>query len=268
MRPDLSGQVAVVTGASRGIGHAFACGLAGAGAHVVPVARSAVKLQELERRIAGSGARATAFSADVTDGGAVEQLVQRVESEIGPIDLLVNNAGVMSPIGRDWEVDPAAWWRTMEVNVLGCFLSARAVLPRMIERRRGRIVNVTSSAANKRYPFYSAYGASKAAVSHLTGSLAEATRESGVAVFALSPGFVRTEMTESLASAPAIRQHLGDGFRRALDEGRHTPVEAVVDALLFLASGSGDVLSGEHVDVRDDIEKLARLASERSTTRG
>ena len=260
--PDLSGRVALVTGASRGLGQGFARGLALAGSSVALLARSEEALAGAAAEIRSEGGRVIALAGDVTDAEAVRNIVERVREELGPIDLLVNNAGVMAPIGFDWEVEPAAWWRTMEVNVLGSYLCARAVLPEMLKRRSGRIINVTSTAANKRYPVYSAYGASKAAISHLTGSMDEATREFGVHVFAFSPGFVRTHMTESLADAPGVRQHLGDGFRRALDEGRHTPLEVAVAGLLFLASGAGDTLAGRQIDARDDLEKLARLTNE------
>ena len=260
--PGLSGRVALVTGASRGLGHGFARGLALSGSSVAMLARSEDAIARAAAEIRAEGGRALALAGDVTDAGAVRALIGRVRDELGPIDLLVNNAGVMAPIGFDWEVDPAAWWRTMEVNVLGSYLCARSVLPEMLERRRGRIINVTSTAANKRYPVYSAYGASKAAISHLTGSMDEATREFGVHVFALSPGFVRTQMTEALADAPGVREHLGDGFRKALDEGRHTPLAVAVEALLFLASGAGDALAGQQIDARDDLPQLARLTTQ------
>jgi len=260
--PELSGRVALVTGASRGLGQGFARGLALSGASVAMFARSEYALACAASEIQAEGGRAIAITGDVTDAAAVRRVVDRVAGELGPIDLLVNNAGVMAPIGLDWEVDPAAWWRTMEVNVLGSYLCARAVLPEMLERGGGRIINVTSTAANKRYPVYSAYGASKAAISHLTGSMDEATRSRGVHVFALSPGFVRTQMTEALADAPGVRQHHGDGFRKALDEGRHTPLAVAVEALLFLASGEGDALAGRQIDARDDLRQLARLTNE------
>ena len=260
--PGLSGRVALVTGASRGLGQGFARGLALAGSSVALLARSEDAVARAAAEIRAEGGRALAITADVTDADAVRSTVERVCEEMGPIDVLVNNAGVMAPIGFDWAVDPVAWWRTMEVNVLGSYLCARATLPLMLERHCGRIINVTSTAANKRYPIYSAYGASKAALSHLTGSMDEATREYGVHVFAYSPGFVRTEMTEALADAPGVREHLGDGFRRALDEGRHTPLALAVEGLLFLASGAGDALSGRQIDARDDLEQLVRLTNE------
>ena len=260
----LRDRVAWVTGASRGLGRAFALGLADAGAAVALTARTASGLDDTLRQITASGGRAVTVLADVTDASTVAAAQHAIERELGPVDILVNNAGVMAPTGRDWEVDPVVWWRTMEVNVLGSFLCWRSVLPSMLERRRGRIITLSTSAAYKRYPFYSAYGASKAAITHASASLAEATRPFGIAVFALSPGFVKTPMTEALADAPVIREHLGEGIRKALDEGRVTSPRQAVDALLVLASGRADVLSGRHLDVSDDLSALIREASERA----
>jgi NAD(P)-dependent dehydrogenase (short-subunit alcohol dehydrogenase family) len=257
---DLSGQVVLVTGASRGLGRAFALGLAAAGASVAVVARSGDALAETARQIHEDGGHALALTLDVTDEAAVTHAVSAVESALGPVNLLVNNAGVMAPVGFDWEVDAARWWRTMEVNVLGAFLCSRAVLPRMLERHAGRIINLSSTAAFKRYPYYSAYGASKAALTHLTGSMADAVKSHDVQVFAFSPGLVRTDLTEALADSADLRRFQGDGFRRALDEGRHTPPGRAVEALLFLAAGQGDALSGRFIDVSEDLPGLARAA--------
>jgi NAD(P)-dependent dehydrogenase (short-subunit alcohol dehydrogenase family) len=258
---DLRHSVAWVTGASRGLGRAFALGLAEAGAAVGLTARTPTGLEDTRRAITANGGRAVTVRADVTDATAAASAHRTIERELGPVDILVNNAAVMAPTGRDWEVDPIAWWRTMEVNVLGPFLSWRAVLPSMLQRRRGRIITLSTSAVYKRYPFYSAYGASKAAVTHASASLAEATRPFGIAVFALSPGFVKTQMTEDLADSPVIREHLGEGIRKALDEGRVTLPRQAVDALLILASGRADALSGRHFDVSEDFSALIREAT-------
>ncbi|HEY8176705.1 MAG TPA: SDR family oxidoreductase [Gemmatimonadaceae bacterium] len=253
---DLAGRVAFVTGASRGLGRAYALALGSAGADVAVAARSADSLAETCATLERGGRRAIALPLDVTDSDAVAAAVARTEQTLGPIDVLVNGAGVMSPLGRDWEIDPVAWWRTVEVNVYGAFLCWHAVLPAMMERRRGRIINITSSAAGKRYPLYSAYGASKAALSHASASLADAVREFGIQVFAYCPGFVRTDMTEALADAPIIRDFVHDGFRRALDEGRSTPIERSAGVLLLLARGDADALSGQQIDVSDDVSAL------------
>src|SRR5579871_6629304 len=153
-RLPLAGQVALVTGGSRGLGRAYALALADAGAFVAITARSEQGLAETVQQIEAQGARAVALLLDVIDADRVEQVVGQVQRQLGPIDLLVNNAGVMAPPGPDWEVDPGRWWHTFEVNVHGGFLCARAVLPGMITRRQGRIINVSSGAADS----YIAYG--------------------------------------------------------------------------------------------------------------
>ena len=256
MMDDLRGSVALVTGGSRGLGRAFALALGSAGAKVAVAARSAAALADTCAAIERDGGESVAFPLDVTDDAAVGDAVTTIERTLGPIEILVNCAGVMAPIGHDWEVDPGAWWRTMEVNVHGAYICWRAVLPQMIERRRGRIINITSSAANKRYPLYSAYGASKAALSHASASLADAVRDFGIAVFAYSPGFVRTEMTEALADAPLVREFVREGFRRALDQGRSTPIERSAAMLLRLARGEADARSGQQIDVNDDLASI------------
>ena len=196
---NLSGQVALVTGGGRGIGRALALGLAAAGAAVAVSARTEAQLAETVDLITKSGGRAA-----VSDRVAVEEMVTGVEDELGPIDLLVNNAGVPGAPGRDWEADPDRWWRVIEINVRGPFLCSWAVVPGMIKRRRGRIVNISSSSAYQSNPYLSSYPASKAALTNMSRSLADATREYGVSVFAYCPGLVRTEMTDFMEGSPEL----------------------------------------------------------------
>ena len=164
---------------------------------------------------------------------------------LGPVDLLVNNAGTGGTGGLTWDKDPAAWWRVFEVNVLGAFHCARAVLPGMCERGAGRIVNVASNAAFNPLEagdtrIDSAYQASKAALVRLTESLAAEARPSGVSVFAISPGMVKTAMTEAV-------------FTDLWDEpGLWTPPERTAALVAFLASGALDELSGRYVHARND----------------
>jgi NAD(P)-dependent dehydrogenase (short-subunit alcohol dehydrogenase family) len=255
----LAGAVALVTGGGRGLGRLIARSLAWEGARVAVAARTSDELDDtVERiRLAHGQALAVPFDLLATDDGP--RLVGEVEQTLGPITLLINNAGVMAPIGLDWEIDPAAWWRTMEVNVHGTFMCTRAVLPGMIARRRGRIINVSSSAVFKAHPYYSAYGASKAAITHMTGSLAAAIRRHGLSVFAFGPGFIHTRMTEELADYADVYPCL-EKYRIALAENRVTDPERVVAAIRLLASGAADALSGRHLDVADDLPALIRQA--------
>ena len=171
-------MIAVVTGGSRGIGKAIADALRESGAEV-----TSLSLSE---------------GVDVTDRTAVAAAF----AELGAVDLLVNNAGTMDAIGPSWEVDPDDWRRDIETSLFGAFNCSRAVLPGMIERGTGRIVNVSSGVATRAYPHASAYAAAKAALRSFTQSLAAETADHGIAVFAISPGFVWTAMTERLRDSP------------------------------------------------------------------
>jgi NAD(P)-dependent dehydrogenase (short-subunit alcohol dehydrogenase family) len=259
---DLAGQVALVTGGGRGLGRAFALALAGAGARVAVTARTAGQLTETVEMVERAGGRALAIPGDVAEPGAAARAVGTAESALGPLDILVNNAGVTGPVGHDWSVDPGDWWRTFEVNVRGPFLYARAVLPGMLARRRGRIVNISSGAAFSRPPRMAVYSATKAALTQWTRCLAREVEGQGVVVLAFSPGFVRTPMTEHLLGSPDVPKETGDHFRAALKERRDTPIARSVEMLLFLVSGRADALSGRFVHVKDDEEALVRRAPE------
>lgn len=253
----LDGQVAVVTGGGRGIGRTIAQHLAAAGAAVAVLARSEDELAETVRLIGTSGGRAIAVAADVTDEQAVQAAVARTERELGSITLLVNNAAVATPVGPVWEVDPDAWWRTVEVNLRGPFLCARAVLPGMLQHRSGRIVNIVAVAAFNTAPFMSAYGGSKAALISFTDDLAAETREHGITVFAIRPGLVQTRMQDALMASPYVQR------RRGSQAPALVPAERAAEAVVFVATGKADALTGRFVDVtRDEIADLAARADE------
>jgi NAD(P)-dependent dehydrogenase (short-subunit alcohol dehydrogenase family) len=260
-RTDLAGQVALVTGGGRGIGRAVAIALAQAGAAVAVLARSADQLAETVRAVTAAGGRAVACVADVTDGGAVEAAVARVERELGPIDLLVNNAGAGGPIEPLAESDPDDWWRCVEVNLRGPLLCSRAVLPGMIARRRGRIVNVASGAGTRAIPTLSAYVTSKAALIRMTETLAAEVQGYGVRVFAIQPGTVRTAMTESALNSEEARRLL-PWFVEVFERGQDLPPDRAGRLVVFLASGRADDLSGRFLAVEWDFERLAEKADE------
>lgn len=259
---DLTGQVALVTGGGRGLGRAFALALARAGARVALTARTAELLAETAELVERGGGRALAIPGDVTAPDAVTRVVSTAESQLGPIDILVNSAGVVGPLGYDWHADPEDWWRTFEVNVLGSFRCAREVLAGMVERRRGRIVNVSSGAGFNRLPRMSAYCATKAAVTQWTKILAEDARAHGIAVFAFHPGAVRTPMLAGLTESPDVPREVGDMFRALLNQGRDTPIERCAQMLLFLVSGRADALSGRFIRAQDNEDELVHRAEE------
>jgi 3-oxoacyl-[acyl-carrier protein] reductase len=238
---ELDGQVALVTGGGRGIGAGIARELAAAGARVAVSARSHEQVKEVAREIGGLG-----VVADVSVPKSVEAMIAQVESQLGPIGLLVNNAGISGSESTAWETDPDEWWRVFEVNVRGIYLCCRAVIPGMIERGRGRIVNTGSGSGYLPGQRMTAYSASKAAVYRFGETLAEQLKPHGIPVFTISPGLVRTEMT---ASFP--------------DDLSWTPPELAPRLVRVLASGRADTLSGRYIHAEhDDIEDLIRRADE------
>jgi NAD(P)-dependent dehydrogenase (short-subunit alcohol dehydrogenase family) len=262
----LAGQVALVTGASRGLGQVIAGALAGAGATVGLVARSAGPLAQAQDRLTRAGGTAVAVTADVTDPDDLAAAVERVSHRLGPIDVLVNNAGVGGPNGALWEVDPAAWWQAMEVNLRSVLSCTRLVLPAMIARRHGRIVNITSNAGAYRWPLASAYAVSKAAGIKLTENLAVELRGRGVAVFSADPGLLPIGMSEpALANRPPANPaeaKIASWIRRELEQGRGAEPGAAGSFVLRLAAGDCDCLSGCHLTVHDDLDALIEQADE------
>ena len=238
--PELDGQIALVTGGGRGIGANIARELASAGARVAVAARTSDQLEELAFAI-----DALPVVADVSRPDSVETLVRAVESGLGPIDILCANAGIGSRDARAWETDPDEWWRVFEVNVLGVYLTCRAVIPGMLERGRGRIVITGSGAAYLPGSSNSAYSASKAAVWRF-GEILAKQLEGRIPVFIFSPGLVRTQMTNW-----------------APDDAPWTPSELAPRLVRVLASGRADALAGRYLHAEhDDIEDLISRADQ------
>lgn len=256
---DLSDHVAIVTGGGRGIGRAIALGLAAAGASVAVVARTDAQVAEVAGRIAASGGRSLGIVGDVSQPGDMHRMIVAVERALGPVDLLVNNAGLAGPIGPTWEADPDEWWRCLEVNLRGPMLGCRAVLPAMIARGRGRIVNVASGAGTGAIPYLGAYVTSKTALIRLTEVLAAETAGHGIRLFAIEPGTVRTAMAEIALESEAGRRWL-PWLRDVFEHGRDVAPERAVRLVLLLASGRADALSGRFVTIADDVLELAERA--------
>jgi NAD(P)-dependent dehydrogenase (short-subunit alcohol dehydrogenase family) len=249
---------ALVIGGGRGIGRLLAERLAGAGYAVGLIARSADELAEARRLVEAAGGRAAAVAADVTDAEAAPDVLRHLEAELGPTELLVNNAGILGPMGPAWEVDLQPWWRTVEVNLFGAVVYTRLALASMAERGRGRIINITSQAGAFRWPIVSAYSVSKAATIKLTENLAVEARRHGVSMFSIHPGLLPIGLTEG-AFGDAVHPGSYEAgvyawAQRELAEGRGADPDRAIDQILRVASGRYDALSGRHLSVHDDLD--------------
>jgi NAD(P)-dependent dehydrogenase (short-subunit alcohol dehydrogenase family) len=252
--------VALVTGGGRGLGRVIAGALAGADVAVGLVARTADELATAVDEIRSSGGVAASVAADVRDDVAATAAVEKLDRELGPVDLLVNNAGVSGPVGPTWDVDPGAWWDAVEINLGGALTCIRLVLPHMLARRRGRIVNITSRAGVFRWPTVSAYAVSKAAVIKLTENLASEVRPFGVSVFGVHPGLLPIGLSEHHAAGDnetnPYRRRVDAWVRNELESGHGTDPARAGELIVRLASGTYDALSGRQLSVDDDLDAI------------
>jgi len=237
----MDGRVAVVTGASRGIGRAIARTLAAHGADVVVVARNADLLDEVAAEISDMGRACKVVVSDVLEVGAAERIASAVLNEFPAIDVLVNNAGgnsFMSPVNG---MRPAGWRKTMSLNLDSVFELTQALLPNMIEHRRGSIINVASVAGLRGSPLMSHYGAAKAALISFTQSLAVEVAYAEVRVNALVPGWIETDLTDFLRHDQQTEQ----GALSRVPMARWGTVEEIADGALFLASDASSFMTGQ-----------------------
>lgn len=236
---DLGGHLALVTGSSAGIGRALAEGLARAGAAVVVNGRDASRVEATAAALAEQGLKASAAAFDVTDPAAVEAAVAQIERDIGPISILVNNAGIQrrGPL----EDYPYATWRdVMRTNVDALFIVGQAVARRMIGRAGGRIINICSVQSELGRPGIAPYTASKGAAKMLTKGMAIDWGRHGIRVNGIGPGYFRTELNRALVDDPKFSGWLTT--RTPL--GRWGDVEELVGAAVFLASDASSFVTG------------------------
>jgi NAD(P)-dependent dehydrogenase (short-subunit alcohol dehydrogenase family) len=250
----LSGKVAIITGGGSGIGRAIALRFADEGAAVVLAGPTESAERGVAYQVSERGGRAIALLTDVADEAAVEQMVAMALDRLGQIDVLVNNAGVIGPTTPVTQIDRKDWDRVMAVNVTGAFLCAKHVLPHMIERCSGRIINIASVAGLKAYALRSPYCASKWAMIGLTRTLAEEVGQYGITVNAIAPGPVRGARMQEVIRQRAVR--LGLSFEEVEREYLHsTALKRMVEeddiaaVALFLASDEGRNITGETIVV-------------------
>ena len=239
---EATGRVALVTGASQGIGRACAIELARDGAQVALAARNLDKLAEVADEIRSSGGAAEIFSLDVADEASIKLCVKSVASRLGPIHILVNNAGITRD-GLSMRMKRADWDDVLRTNLTGSFLLAQAVMPPMLKARSGRIINISSVVGETGQAGQANYAASKAGLLGLTKSLARELASRGITVNAVSPGYIETAMTAVLTDDQKLAMTSIVPLARA-----GTDLD-IAHAVVFLASDRAGYITGHTLDV-------------------
>jgi NAD(P)-dependent dehydrogenase (short-subunit alcohol dehydrogenase family) len=236
----LEGRVVLVTGASRGIGRAIALGMARAGADVGLAARSEGDLEAVAKDIADSGRRSLVIPTDVRDRNQIEQMVERCVQELGGIDVLVNNAGGFNFMSSFADLRPEGWNKVLDLNLSSVFHASQVAARYMLDAGRGSIINMASAAGLQPLPLLSFYSVAKSGVITLTQAAAKELAGSNVRVNAIAPGFMATDLTESVTSDPGLSKMIED----RIPMKRFGQAEEVVGAAIFLAADAASYVTG------------------------
>ena len=239
---NMVGKTVLITGASRGIGAAAARAFADAGANVALIARSTDEIAEIAGEI---GEKALAVPCDVSRYSDVAVAVAATARTFGGLDVLINNAGVVDPIGHLSEIDPEAWGRAIDINIKGVMHGMRAVMPGMIAQGHGTIINISSGAAHGPVEGWTAYCSSKAGAYMLTRAADKEARDKGLRILGLSPGTVATQMQREIKAS-------GINPVSQLDWSVHIPPEWPAQTLLWMCTPEADAYLGEDVSLRED----------------
>ena len=239
---DMTGKTVLITGASKGIGAAAAQAFADTGANVALVARSIDLIADLAGKI---GERAIAIPCDVSRFHEIQAAVDKTIETFGALDVLIDNAGTIGPIGALAEAEPSAWTQTIDINTNGVFFGMRAVLPHMLSRGSGTVITVSSGAAHGPVEGWSSYCTSKAGAYMLTRAADKEVRSHGVRVLGLSPGTVATDMQRVIKAS-------GVGPVAQLDWEDHIPPEWPAKALIWMCTAEADEFLGDDVSLRDE----------------
>ena len=259
---DLKGKVVIVTGAGSGVGRALALEFGRNGACVVAAARRQNRIQETAAAIEAEGGTALAIQTDVTDFVQVEHMVSHSLDAFRQVDVIFNNAGSFEALGAVWEVDPELWWNDVSVNLLGTMLCCHAVLPHMLERDSGIIINMSGG---NQIPGGTGYSCSKVGVARFTELLAKELKHEGSSVlaFLMGPGFVRTEMTDIQIQTPEGQKWLPSS-KDAVEQGLDRPPEDCARAAVKLIRVACPELSGGSFGTGTDFEEALSKAKQKS----
>jgi NAD(P)-dependent dehydrogenase (short-subunit alcohol dehydrogenase family) len=263
----LEGKVSIVTGGSRGIGKAIASTFAKEGSHLVLVSNDESEFETAKSEIGDSSSvRVETFLADVSRPEDVESIVDFTLGKFATVDILVNCAGIYGPIGLITDIDVGRWIETINVNLYGTFLCMRAVLPTMMKKEKGKIINMSGGGGASPLPRFSAYGTSKAGIIRLTETIANEVKEYNIDVNAIAPGAVNTRLLDQALAAgeAAGKDFLAKSIKQKQEGG--VPPEKVAELALFLASPESDGLSGRLISLlwdkwKDIPQHLAEIMS-------
>ena len=239
---DMGGKTVLITGASRGIGEAAARAFAQNGANVALVARSETEISRIASEI---GARAISIPCDVSDYEQVKAAITQTIAAFGQLDVLINNAGVVEPIGHLQDTDPVAWGKVIDINLKGVMYGLHAAMPGMIAQGGGTIINISSGAAHGPVEGWSAYCSSKAGVYMLTRAADKEARDKGLRIMGLSPGTVATQMQREIKAS-------GINPVSQLDWSVHIPPEWPAQTLLWMCTPEADAYLGDDISLRED----------------
>lgn len=258
---ELQGKTVIVTGAGRGVGRALALEFAKQGANVVVCARRDNEINETARLIDEQGGTAMVVKTDVTDAGQVKNMVDQTLNTFGQIDVLFNNAGSFASLGGLWEVDPDEWWQDVTVNLRGSMLTCHAVLPHMIKRDQGVIINMGGGGSGAPLTGGSGYASSKTALLRMTENLAVELEHEGSNVLAvlMGPGLVRTEMTEHQVNSPMGRKWI-PSTATSFEQGKVRPPEACAVSTMELLKHICPAFNGRSFGTGNDFAALAKQA--------
>jgi len=256
----LASEAAIVTGGGRGFGKAIARGLVAAGAAVTVTARSRNQLDQTVTEIEAAGGRAIAVAGDVTNRADVARVVAEAEKKFGPTTVLVNNAGVTGPFGPIWTSDPDDWWDAQAVIVRGTLLFMREVMPGMVSRRAGTVINVSALGGQWFAPKLTAYAVAKSSQIRLSEHAAAEAKEHGVSVFSIEPGTVYTDMTEHTITSPDAQRwvpQMVEYLKSVIKAKDPAPgLARCAEMCVQLASGRYAALSGRFLLPSDDFDKM------------
>ncbi len=252
-------KVAVITGASRGIGYYITLGFAEEGAKLVIASRNINELKKTAKKIENIQKDILICKVDISSEKDVFNMSREINKRYGKVDILINNAGILGPVGFITNVKTIDWIRTININLIGTYLCTKYILPFMIKKKYGKIINLSGGGAAYPKPLFSSYASSKAAIIRFTENLAEELRKFNIQVNAIAPGGVKTKMQEDILS---YRKYLPDNVIKETKEilaGGGTLPSKIVNLALFLATDESNGLTGKFIHVNDSWQKWSEL---------